>query len=163
MPSSVEVVRRPVTEEDRSFLEDLYGLTRSGELALTGWSEEKKRAFVRQQFDAQDHHYRQNYDNAEFSVLLDGEKPIGRLYVYRDSADIRVIDIALIPEQRGQGIGSALLQEIQDEAAASGRTVSIHVERLNPALRFYQRLGFRQVEDKGIYLLMNWEATDGLS
>jgi hypothetical protein len=32
--------------------------------------------------------------------------------------------------------------------------LSIHVERFNPALRLYERLGFREVEDKGVYLLM---------
>jgi hypothetical protein len=34
----------------------------------------------------------------------------------------------------------------------------IHVERLNPAVRLYERLGFRQIEDKGVYLFMEWHS-----
>jgi ribosomal protein S18 acetylase RimI-like enzyme len=78
------------------------------------------------------------------------------LYVARWDREIRIMDIALLPEHRGSGIGSKLLRELQDEARAAGKTLSIHVERFNPALRLYERLGFQQVEDKGVYLLMSW-------
>jgi ribosomal protein S18 acetylase RimI-like enzyme len=49
-----------------------------------------------------------------------------------------------------------LLQEVLDEGAASGRSVSIHVESYNPALRLYDRLGFREIDTNGIYKLMEW-------
>jgi ribosomal protein S18 acetylase RimI-like enzyme len=83
---------------------------------------------------------------------------IGRLYVARWEREIRIMDIALLPEHRGAGIGTELLRELQDEARSAGKTLTIHVERFNPALRLYERLGFRQVEDKGVYLLMRWSA-----
>ena len=63
------------------------------------------------------------------------------------------MDIALLPEHRGAGIGAQLLRELQEEARSAGKSLTIHVERFNPALRLYERLGFRQVEDKGVYLL----------
>ena len=83
-------------------------------------------------------------------------RPLGRLYVHRGETDIRIVDIALLPEHRGRGIGSHLLRAILDEAAKRGRTVSIHVERFNPALRLYERLGFAHVADTGVYYLMEW-------
>ena len=34
--------------------------------------------------------------------------------------------------------------------------LTIHVERFNPALRLYERLGFTLAEDKGVYLFLEW-------
>lgn len=88
--------------------------------------------------------------------MLSHDRPIGRLYVDRRADEIRVVDIALLPEHRRQGIGSALLENILAEAAAAHKPVRIHVEKFNPALRLYQRLGFHQVRDTGVYFLMEW-------
>ena len=86
-------------------------------------------------------------------VLMDGE-PGGRLYVHRGESEIRIVDIALLPEHRGDGIGTALLRDLLNEADAAGKRLTIHVERMNPALRLYDRLGFTVAEDKGAYLLL---------
>jgi ribosomal protein S18 acetylase RimI-like enzyme len=69
------------------------------------------------------------------------------------------VDIALLPEYRGMGIGTRLLRDLISESEESGKPLSIHVERFNPALRLYERLDFRTVEDKGVYLLMERPAT----
>lgn len=149
---------RPVTPEDDSFLAGLYASTRAEELAVTGWSDEEKAVFCRRQFDAQSAHYRENYPGASLQIIERAEEPIGRLYVAPWEREIRIMDIALLPEHRGAGIGTNLLRELQDEARSAGKALSIHVERFNPALRLYERLGFRQAEDKGVYLLMRWSA-----
>jgi GNAT superfamily N-acetyltransferase len=81
---------------------------------------------------------------------------IGRLYVAHWEREIRIMDIALLPENRGAGTGTQLVRALQDEARAAGKSLTIHVERFNRALQLYQRLGFQQVEDKGVYLLMSW-------
>jgi GNAT superfamily N-acetyltransferase len=147
---------RTITPEDDSFLAGVYASTRAEELAVTGWSDEEKAIFCRRQFDAQTAHYRENYPGALLQVIEREEVSIGRLYVARWEREIRIMDIALLPEHRGAGIGTQLLRELQDEARSAGKALSIHVERFNPALRLYERLGFRQVEDKGVYLLMQW-------
>ncbi|HRC84219.1 MAG TPA: GNAT family N-acetyltransferase [Thermoanaerobaculia bacterium] len=148
---------RPIVEQDRPFLCYLYGTLREPELAMvTDWSPERKREFVEQQFTAQDAYYREHYPGASLQLIeLHGE-PIGRLYVDRWTAEIRVMDIALVPEARGQGLGERLLRFMQDEAAAAGKALTIHVERFNPALRLYSRLGFRLKEDKGVYYFLEW-------
>ena len=147
---------RPITPEDDSFLARVYASSRADELAVTGWSEEQKEEFCRKQFDAQSAYYAANYPGASFQVIEDDGAPIGRLYVDRWEKEIRIVDITLLPEFRGTGIGTRLLRELQNEAGAAGKSLTIHVERFNRALELYQRLGFEQVEDKGVYLLMSW-------
>jgi len=148
---------RPITPEDAELLCRIYASTRTEELAHVPWTPEQKAAFLRMQFEAQHAHYQQHYRGADFLVVLRGELPVGRLYLHRSAGDLRIVDIALLPEHRGTGLGEALLRELQQEARESGRKLSIHVERMNRALGLYQRLGFRTVQDEGgVYLLMEW-------
>ena len=151
---SVEL--RPIAREDDPFLRRLYASTRSRELADAPWTPEQKQTFVTQQFDAQHRHYRETFENADFDVVERDGAPIGRLYVDRRADEIRVIDIALVPESRNQGLGAKLMQSLLDEAKESGKRVSIHVELGSPARRFYERLGFATVCDDGMHTFMEW-------
>jgi ribosomal protein S18 acetylase RimI-like enzyme len=145
---------RPVAKADRTFLVELYTSTREEELAQVQWDPGAKRAFVEQQFTAQDAHYRANYPGATLDVIeVDGERA-GRLYVHRGPRDIRIMDIALAPEFRRRGIGTTLLRGLMEEADSSGRNLSIHVEMNNPARSLYDRLGFRPAGEHGVYVLM---------
>jgi GNAT superfamily N-acetyltransferase len=156
MPANLSLRLRPITPEDESFLAGLYASTRAEELAQTNWSDEQKAMFCRMQFNAQTAHYRENYPGASFQIIEKDGVALGRLYVARWEREIRIIDIALVPEHRGAGIGSRFLKELQKEAKAAGTKLSIHVEQFNPARRLYERLGFQQVEEKGVYLLLEW-------
>jgi ribosomal protein S18 acetylase RimI-like enzyme len=158
MPANLSLRLRPITPGDDSFLAGVYASTRADELAVTGWSDEEKAVFCRRQFDAQSAHYRENYPGASLQIIERDGVSIGRLYVAHWEREIRIMDVALLPENRGAGIGTKLLLELQEEARAAGKSLTIHVERFNPALRLYERLGFKQIEDKGVYLLMEWSA-----
>jgi ribosomal protein S18 acetylase RimI-like enzyme len=145
---------RPATAADRDFLLGVYASTREPELAQVPFSAAEKAAFLEQQFTAQSLHYERHYTDTSFDlVLIDGE-PAGRLIVGRWPTEVRVVDIALLPEFRGRGAGELLMRRVIAEAEEGGVKASIHVERENPALRFYQRLGFVTVEEKGVHLLM---------
>lgn len=136
------------------FLLRLYATTRLDELAQVDWTDEQKAAFVLHQFSAQHEHWQENYTDTSWDViLLDGE-PIGRLYVARWPEEIRIVDIALMPGHRNAGIGTRFFRELFEEGDRTGRKVSIHVEAYNPAKRLYERLGFVQAGDRGVYLLM---------
>jgi ribosomal protein S18 acetylase RimI-like enzyme len=150
--SGVEL--RPVADADREFLCRLYASTRAEEMAQTGWTEAEVESFLRFQFAAQDAFYRQQFGDASFDLVLEEGIPVGRLYVDRRDDEIRLIDIALLPEHRGRGIGSALLRELLAEAGRAGKPVRIHVEAFNPAMRLYERLGFRKVDENGVHHLM---------
>ena len=147
---------RATTAGDRDLLLRVYGSTRAEELALVDWTDAEKAQFVEMQFDAQDSYYREYYPDATFDVVLADGVPVGRLYVDRWASETRIIDIAVLPEYRGAGIGTSLLRQLMDETAGAGNKLSIHVEVNNPALRLYRRLGFVQVADTGLHLLMEW-------
>ena len=147
---------RASTPDDREFLSRVYASTRAEELTLTDWSDQQKAEFCRMQFNAQSADYQANYPQAQFSIIERDGTPVGRLIVDRQEEAIHIIDIALLPEGRGAGIGTRFLRGLMEEARLSGRSLSIHVEKFNRALQLYLRLGFRPIEDKGIYLLMQW-------
>lgn len=151
----LRVELRPVRETDREFLVAVYGSTREEELRPLPWSEEQKTAFVAMQFEAQQKHWGEVYPEASRDLIIADGEPAGRLYVNRGEKEIRIVDIAILPRFRGNGAGEGLLRSIFEEGDASGRPVTIHVERHNPARRLYERLGFTIQEDKGVYLLMS--------
>jgi ribosomal protein S18 acetylase RimI-like enzyme len=146
------LVLRPETADDRPFLAELYASTRLEELAQTAWPETAKRDFLAQQFTAQHTHYTLHYPGAEWLIIERDGSTVGRLYFVHWTRECRIIDIAFLPEARGRGFGSAALGDLIDQAG--DRIVSIHVERMNPALSLYRWLGFEVAEDKGVYLLL---------
>jgi ribosomal protein S18 acetylase RimI-like enzyme len=150
------IVLRAASEEDLPFLFRVYASTREEELAPTGWSEEQKHAFLAMQFDAQHRYYHEHFPAARFDVIEVAGEASGRLYVDRCTDEIRVIDIALLPQYRGAGIGGRLLRGLQTEAASESRPIIIHVEQHNPAIRLYARLEFQPVADHGVYKQMIW-------
>lgn len=149
-------VLRPSTEADHEFLVGLYGSTRDAELSQVQWEPGQREAFVLMQFTAQDTEYRRHNPQGAFDVVEVDGRPVGRLIVDRRPGDIRIVDISLVPEARGAGIGSELIGDLVEEARASGRIVSIHVEVHNRAAELYERLGFEVAEDLGVYRRMEW-------
>ena len=153
------VALRPIRDEDSDFLCSVYASTRAEELAPVPWTDDQKAAFLRHQFEAQHTHYERYYHGKEFDVILVDGEPAGRLYLARWENEIRLVDIALLPPYRGQGVGTRLVHDVMTEAAATGKTVGIHVEMNNPAMSLYERLGFqRQHDDGAMYCFMEWRA-----
>ncbi len=147
---------RAVVDADLPVLQDIYAAVRREELAPVPWTDAAKRAFLDDQCVLQHQHYLKNYPGADLLlVLLDG-RPIGRIYVYRTTTEIRLMDIALFDAERGRGIGSALLAEVLDEARRTSRRLTLHVEPDNPAQRLYRRLGFTLIENRGVYDFLGW-------
>ncbi len=145
---------RPIDDNDLDFLGQLYASTRTDEMALVPWSDEEKEQFLRFQFKAQHTDYQRNYPDASFELILLAGQPIGRVYSDWREDELRIIDIALMPEHRGRGIGGGIMRDLMNQAAAKGKAVRIHVERNNPAMHLYERLGFQKLGDTGVYFLM---------
>lgn len=145
-----------MAEADLPFLSALYASTRADELAPVPWSEAEKAAFLAQQFHAQHVHYMAHYPDAHWLIVERSGASVGRLYLEWWPSEIRIIDIALMPECRGAGLGRALLEDVMALAGKDGLAVGIHVEKTNPAMSLYRRLGFEVVEDKGVYDLLVW-------
>ena len=138
------VALRAVTAADRPFLLRLFRAVRWDELAPTGWPEPAKIDFLDNQFDLQQRHYGLAFVGADFSVIECDGVPIGRFSVDRTTARLHLIEISLIPEWRGRGVGAGLIGQLQ-EAVLAGEAagVVLNVERTNVgAERLYRRLGF---------------------
>jgi GNAT superfamily N-acetyltransferase len=157
----VAVSLRPVAPEDEPFLLYVYAGTRAEELAPLPWTDEQRAAFVASQFAAQTAHYAEHYEGMSADVILVDGQPAGRLLVARWPREIRIVDIALLPDFRGDGVGTGLLRDLMTEAGTAGKRLSIHVERFNRALALYRRLGFRPVGDEGVYVRMEWDPAGG--
>jgi ribosomal protein S18 acetylase RimI-like enzyme len=158
MAETGSIGARPVLPDDESFLLEVYASTRAAELALTPWTAGQRLAFVQMQFTAQQAHYQHYYPEAVHEIILADGKPIGRSYIDRRDTEIRILDLTLLPEFRGAGIGTHLFRALIAEAATASKTVSIYVETFNPSLHFFERLGFAKKEEDGIYCLMEWQS-----
>lgn len=150
------VTLRAATDADYDFMRRLYASTRADEMQHFPFDDAQKKAFLDQQFAAQFEHYGLHYPTCERNIIEVDGVPAGRLWVDEWRDQIRLVDIALMPERRGTGIGSRLVHAVLDRGARVGKPVTIHVEAYNPALRLYKRLGFEQVDTNGVYLLMRW-------
>lgn len=145
---------RQIKPEDEGFLYQVYASTRQEELASVNWENHQKEYFLKTQFTAQHKYYQENYSQAEFLIILLNEVPIGRLYIDYRQDEIRLIDIALLPTYRNQGIGTIFLKEIITKGQQLGLPICLHVETYNPALKLYERFGFQFLEERGVYYFM---------
>ena len=146
---------RPVEPGDEEFLLRVYASSRADEMALVPWDEEQKSAFVRSQFQAQYAQYSERFPDAEYDVILFDGRPAGRLWIGRTAEQVRLLDIAILPEFQNQGIGAVVLGNLVAESDERGLPLRHMVFKLNTAaLRFYRRFGFSQIEDVGAYIHM---------
>jgi GNAT superfamily N-acetyltransferase len=148
---------RPVTKEDDPFLLGVYASTRDEELDQAEWQEGQREIFLRWQFDLQRREYQTRFPDARYEVVLVDNQPAGRIWVGEDEEQIRLLDIALLPEFQRRGAGTVLLKRLMKEATEAGKLLRHMVFVLNnDAHRFYERLGFVVIEDLGAYKHMEY-------
>ncbi len=139
----LSITRRAVRSDDASFLLRLFRSFRIDIDHAIDLSEAEKRTFIQQQFEAQRRSYRHRYPNANPKVILADGKRAGRIWVAYLEDQIRLVDIMMLPAFQNQGIGTHLIEQLKEEARASGRPLRHMVHTTNQdALRFYRRLGF---------------------
>jgi GNAT superfamily N-acetyltransferase len=153
-PSGITL--RPEAAEDEAFLRRLNIAVRWNEFAALPLPADQKVALLQQQYDARHAGYRADYPNADFQVVERGGASIGRFYVDRGKREHRLVDIAILPEHHGQGIGAALLDIMLADATRVRATAALQVDHFNPAKRLYLRKGFVEIEDLGLDALMRW-------
>ena len=148
---------RALRDDDLPWLRDLYASTRAEEMAPVPWPAIAKRQFLDQQFALQHQHYLQHFGDSDFLAIERKGQPVGRYYLQRVAPEHLIVDISLFPAARGQGIGAALIEQSQREAAALGRGMHLHVHASNVgARRLYERLGFVGSEMQPQYQAMHW-------
>ncbi|HEY2496106.1 MAG TPA: GNAT family N-acetyltransferase [Candidatus Angelobacter sp.] len=145
---------RPIRPDDQDFLFKLYASTRLHEIAGFGWPEAQQEMFLRMQFNAQQRWYESIYGQADHQIVEHDGQPIGRLMVVWDKDFALLVDIALLTEYRGQGIGGELVRELIQQCTLTRIPLRLQVLKTNPALRLYERLGFIRTGEDQMYIQM---------
>lgn len=132
----------------------LFAGAREKELENLNWGGAQRQVFLEMQFNAQQTHYQHHFPQREHQIILMEEHPIGMLDIVRTSKEIRILDIILLPENRNSGIGTVLMNSLLEESDRSAKPVRMYVEKFNPVLNLYRRLGFRVIDDTGVHYHM---------
>ncbi len=141
--ASLKITLRPAIDDDAELLYTIYVSTRAGEVSQFGWDESQADAFLRMQFQAREQSYGIQFPEAQHSIIMNGDTPAGRLIVDRTGEHILVTDIAVLPLYRGQGIGSHIMNCLQNEAAVADKPLVVRVYKSNnAAAALYLKLGF---------------------
>ena len=148
----LDLVLREATPADEPFLLEVYASTRLEELEPFGWDDNQKQAFIKMQFMARE----KTYPRADSRIILLNGQPVGRMLVDRGEATILLRDIAILTEYRNVGIGSQLIKDLMKEATVAAKPITLHVVSTSPAVRLYERLGFRRIDNGAAYLEMKW-------
>ena len=161
LPDGGTVELRPVAPGDDQFLLSVYASAREEELAQVEWAEGQKEQFLRWQFDLQRREYDVRFPGAAYHIIVVDQQPAGRIWVGGDAEQVRLLDIALLPEFQNRGVGTGLLRRLIAHAAEQRKALRHMVFVLNNnAERFYERLGFKQIEEFGAYKHMEWRPED---
>jgi ribosomal protein S18 acetylase RimI-like enzyme len=148
---------RPALPQDEIFLYELYSAVRAAEFELAPINATQKEHLMRMQFRGQMSTYSQLYPNSCYHLVLLDSKPVGRLWVSQETGAFQLVDIALHPNLQSKGIGTALIQRLQQEAARAMLPIHCCVFRFNPgSLRFHRRLGFTIVREDEMQYYMEW-------
>ena len=147
---------RAANENDRIFLQKLYAVTRRDEFAGINWNETQVENFLAMQFDLQSRAYAMQFPGAVHLIVEFERTPIGRLIIYSGAKEKRLVDVAVLPDFRGRGIGAFLISELQREAVAENKALVLRVLKMNDrAVAFYERCGFARA-DENLYWAMSW-------
>jgi ribosomal protein S18 acetylase RimI-like enzyme len=158
MVNPADISLRPATAGDEAFLRRVHRTARHWEFAslLQSGEAELYHKVMQQQYDSQHRFYFAHYAEAHYGIIQWCGRPIGRLYVdYRDD-EVHVLDIALLPDYRGRGIGRIVMTGLCLEAAMRRKPVRLSVHYLSRAAHFYQRLGFQRIGVEGPSHVMEW-------
>ena len=155
-PGLNSITFRAITEANRLFLVQLYKSSRGDDLRGLGWDEDRIREFLEMQYAAYGNFYRNDFPNASDEVVLWDAKPIGRLIIDRRSDEIRLVDIAVLPDYQNRGFGSQIVRGLQAEAATQHKPLRLHIIRFNRAVGLFERLGFVRASETGTHFQMEW-------
>ncbi|NHZ91229.1 GNAT family N-acetyltransferase [Massilia sp. CCM 8733] len=128
---------------DAPFLARLYASTRQDLLGSGRADPTLAASIMSMQQRLQMAGYRARFPDALYLILQEGGEPVARIVVDHGPLALRLVDIALLPQARGRGTGSALLRALQQWAAAHQLPLTLSVHRGNPqARRLYLSMGF---------------------
>ncbi len=154
--ASPSVSIRPATAQDRELLLRIYASTRARELALVPWDAAQKSLFLRRQFAFQDQHYRTQFPDAEYSIVVHNGEDAGRIFITRDESRIHVLEFTILPEHRGRGVATEIVRRLKEEARGKALPLTTYLDQLSDSQAWLEKRGFTRISDEGIHYLMRW-------
>ena len=157
MNNSVEPIisSRRIKDHDEDFLYFLYASGRTEELAPLLWNNTQKESFLKSQYGARKQHYQSHYHNSIHQIITLDSYDVGMIHYCEKEDEIRLIDIAVMPEFQNKGVGTTLLKELINFAKKWKKPLRLSVLKYNPkALRLYERLGFSVISEDAMYKMM---------
>jgi GNAT superfamily N-acetyltransferase len=148
---------RPAVPADEAYLMNLYLELRLPEFSILPLTEPQLREIIFSQYRLQIAGYSSQHPGTGYAVILADGEPAGRIWVARDGGSIHIVDILIAARRRNQGIGTALIQTLQEDARQAGVPLRAWVNRANPgSLRFHQRNGFQIIREEQLDALLEW-------
>ncbi|MEK6409224.1 MAG: GNAT family N-acetyltransferase [Acidobacteriota bacterium] len=155
---AIAVTRRPAVCEDEAFLYELYCSTRSHDLGTAELELQQLGPILRMQFLGQRQQYAVDFPDADHQIILLNGEPVGRSIVERTAEQILIVDLAILSQHTGAGIGTMVVKELQHEARDAAKPLRITVEKSHPALGHWERMGFKKIEETQINFFLEWVA-----
>lgn len=151
---------RMATAEDEPLLYRIFAEVKGHEFAPLGWPPEQLESLLRMQYQARKTGYAQTNPAAVDTILcLEDGTAVGRHLVERQPDRYRTVDIAILAEYRNRGIGAWAIRQIQQAAELEGLAYRLRVEKANPALKLYERLGFLTIASDETGFEMEWRSS----
>jgi ribosomal protein S18 acetylase RimI-like enzyme len=147
---------RPATPEDSAFLFSVYRSSRLDDLTTLNWTGEQIEDFLAKQYEAQERFCKNDYPHAEELIVLRAGDPVGQMMIERGEREIRMVDLALLPEHRNAGIGTYLIGRLLADAEKSGSSFRVQVMRSNAAVGLFERLGLVRTGETGSHYQLEW-------
>jgi ribosomal protein S18 acetylase RimI-like enzyme len=151
----VTVALRPESPRDEPFIRRLILETVAQELGADAWPEPMRSHLLEIQYAARRQSHSANYPEAASRVILADGSEAGWVVVTVLPHEVRLVEIMILAQQRGKGIGTAVIRGVLADAGAEGKPVRLHVNVTNhAAIRLYERLGFRRTAGNEVQHLM---------
>lgn len=155
-----EIVLRPLEPNEETFWREVFYDSVGKRFSALGLAGEQLNELLAFQFKAQTKDYQTNYKKASNDVILFNGERAGRVIISDEHSDLHLIDISVLSQFRNRGIGTEILQWLFEKSRQTGLPVRFYVEKLNPAFKLYERLGFKIAGDVGTHFEMEWRASE---
>ena len=147
---------RPVGKADQEFLDELYFASRE-DLHQAVPDAALLRQLIAMQHATYQAGLQENFPDAEYWVLQQEGRPIGRAVVHRSPEDLRLLDLAVVPSARRAGAAKAVVRALQAAASSCKLPLTLAVGKANhPACNLYLGLGFTVQSADHVLVQMAW-------
>jgi ribosomal protein S18 acetylase RimI-like enzyme len=145
-------------KDHEEFVLALFASHKLLELGAQNWPKAMQKQISEMQFNAFEVSIKKEYPGAHDSLISVDSELAGRIIVNETEDNIRIINLSLLPAFRNKGIGTKLIKDVISEASIKKKPVYFDVDKHNPAISLYIRLGFNVVKDNEVSYTMAYKA-----